>query len=369
MATATTIGPGQDFGGTGTIIPLLEVSGNLQVGFSRNRKAYALNRWVQQKGVSSPVGTFMQFDAADHIRKLGTSKWPIGTPSPVQESNGIGWTSTAFECERYRRSARIDADTLKMASFDYEKKISNKLAVQLMQERQQAAIALATTSSTYAASHYAATGTLASGTSAFNGPGGGSLYDGTTANPVLKRALDNMALQIRQDTGGLVTPDMLSVTCNVATATRLARTRELREFLSNSQFAQNLITGGRGGALKGEADKSDLPPMLYDYKWCIEDAFVNRGERGNANATAGTGDINEYMFPTNALVMSVAEGDLRPEDGDTGYSTFTFFLWEDMTAIKQVDDYQRAVNLAVTEWWTVKATAPVTGAYVADISL
>lgn len=339
-------------GGINTIIPLHDASGNLQIEFSRNPKSCKLNKYTVQQAVSVPRGAYAYFNPNDTIRLKSGSKWAPGTPSPTGYTNLQGFEQKNFVCERYAFVSTLDQLGVDVGSWDVQKMHAKRLALQAMISRTNVVLGVITNTANYAAANVV-TATVASGS--------GFLDGGTTADPRIMNAFQYAMQLIQVATGGRagVAGAKFGALMSVDTARRLSRSREIREYVMQQINAPSLVTGSDESFMS--STNYMLPDMLYKVDVVVEDTFINTGN------DASVLDVNSNVMPNNVIIIYVREGGFNKEYGDQSFSSFTQFVYEDMTTEAMVNTWDRLVALRVTDFFDFKITSPVSVVVITNV--
>jgi hypothetical protein len=333
---------GQNPGGLNTIIPLHDQSGHLQISFGRDPKSYALNQYTAQINCPGPMGSYLKFDPKDAHRSPNDAKWPLGTPRPKRPHSLQNFSVYNFVAERYSYEAILDNVSIDVADFDVTKVHTEKLAREAMLNRTVQCLTNVLAESNYSTTHIATATALA----------GGFLNAGTTSNPILMKTLQEAALIIQKDTGGIGGRGRaISILMSNTMAVQLSRSREIREYVSNMVGAQDMVTGD------GWYEQYGIPKKLFGFPVVIEDAYVNVGIKENA-----TSDVNTTVSSVlnNAIFLFVREGDLSKGYMDAGFSSWTQFVYNDFATKAKIDDYDGLTYLSVEDFYDIKVTAPET---------
>lgn len=341
--------PGIVPGGMNTIIPLSEVSGHLQVAFGRNPKSYPLNLYTSMQSCPLPRGAYTYFNPLDFVRTRRDMTWAIGQPRPDGGLNHQGFTQKNFECVRYSEQTRLDNVSIDVSSFNITKLYGERIARQIMLNRTNLACNKLTNSANYPASNVVT----------FSSLGGGFANAGTTSTPYLFKALTQAAQLIFQQTGRVGLGELTFV-CNAKSAILLAASREIREYVMQAPDSAKMISMEGNDQLYSTSSYL-LPPKLYRFNVVVEDSWVNVGQPESTN------DTLTPCFPDNVGLVLLREGDLMKDFGDSGYSTATQFVYKDFDTIVQKDEYNQLTYMAVTDYWTLELTAPVTGVILTNL--
>jgi len=326
-----------------TVIPLLELSGNLMVGYGRNLDK-SVNKYSKVTPVKSRVGNYLRFNPKD-LARLTTlpqkSHWPLGTPSPTGTANTVGFETLPFRTDREAFPTTLDKTVVDVSSFPIMKTHTSALAQRAHSYLAYRVCAELANTANYDATHTATATALA----------GGSLAGGTTSDPRIKIALDSASRVIQADTFGAVNWTNLSILLNPMTAQRLGASREIREYVMQQQSSPEYLkmNAGEARGIYG------LPSVLYGYKVVVEDIFYNAYNRKNASEGATP------VMPDNTIVVFLNEGDLEVPEGATSYATCHRFAYEEYTIETREDSWHRMVDLRVTMDFDVQIVAPPTG--------
>ncbi len=329
-------------------VPFLELSGNLKVKFARNPKSVRakLNAYTKQQAVSSVRGNYLYFDPKYLGRITRDSRWPYNSDRPGGQDEGQTFEVRDFFCERHSFKDSLDLTVEKLASFDVQKVVTESLALKAMVRRSYLTNALINTTGEYPAAHVI-TATTA---------GGGFLHTGTTANPVILKTVNYARNLIQLATASAFEGGEFGMLMNPVTARKLMETRELREYLMQQAGSLGNVTGKDETYWAGEG----LPPYLYNTKVIVENTTVNTG---NPNATE-TGQA--YIFPDNRIIFFLREGDLEAGEGTATFSTWTQFVYEDMSVEAHVDQPNRRLWFTVTDNFAIETTSPLSAVVVTN---
>jgi hypothetical protein len=349
-------------GGNDTFIPTLDLSGNLQVRFSRNVQSYGVNRYMKVVPVKKTRGSYLYFNPFDQIRlninastpsKSGV-KWAPGTPRPRNTLGSIGFEVRTFTTQRYSESITLDSQGIDLANWDVQKANTEALAQKMMTLRAFNACSALTTSGNYPAAHVKASATAVGV--------GGTTASGTTSDPRIKKLLDAAGIQIQKATGGRIRQGELAVLINAETAIKWSQTREIREYVMQSAGSEKMLTM-RGTPLNS---RYGLPDYLYDYQVIVEDLFYDDANRPGTTTLYDAQAASPVFPASHALILTRSEN-LEGAEGAADYSTGAFFVYEDMTVESQEDKWNRLVDLSVVDNYDTKITAPVASYLVQDV--
>lgn len=340
-----------------TVIPLFELSGNLMVAYGRNQKDFAVNKYSRVTPVKSIVGNYLKFNPLDLARfpNLPSSPssaqgpaWPPGTPPQTGFTETYGFETTPFRTQRFQFPITLDKRAVDVASFPIMKTHTAVLGQRAMTHRAWRTCQTLALTSNYASSHVATASSLS---------GTGFLDGGTTADPRIMTAFNAATRIIMQDTFGSIRYGQISALMNHNTALKLAKSREIREYVMQQE-----------GAIKNvRMDDANyngvygLPGVLYNVKIVVEDAFYNPYNRGNS---AETGSV---VFPDNKIVLFVADGDLEVPEGATSFCTCHSFVFEEFGLETKDDEWDRLVYMRGVMDYDVQIVAPPTGFVITEV--
>ncbi len=349
-------------GSTNVFIPSTnaDADGRLIVGFSRNIAKFGLPNYVQMVPVGAPLGYYMKITVQEAVRVVNTQdfSWPDGQERPQRNRDTESFTFVPFMPQRYAYGFNLGTKTVQHATWPIKEAHAGIKASQCMTNRTVRMWQILTAPGTWMAAgdpngdltadHYSATGTALAG---------GPLYNGTSVNPLLKKAMNNIAIQITLDTASAVTgqPDEIAFVMNPVSAARLSISPEIHDFVKGSAFSPELVRQGWTGAKYG------LPPTYNGYKLVVE-------ESSRVPTRVGDTLVRKFVVPDNALVALSRVGGLEGVYGAPSFSTATIFHLEEMSIETKDDQWNRMVEGAVTEDVWEALTCPASGWYVADMS-
>lgn len=338
-------------GGSDTVIPLFELSGELMVAYGRNIKDFSVNKYSRVTSVKSTVGTYLQFNPLDIVRMTAlpaSPHWAPGTPRPTGGYETLGFSAQPFRTSREAWAVTLDKRSVDVANFPVMKSHTAALGQRAMTFRAYQTCAAMTNTNNFPATHVS-TATLLNGA--------GFVQSGTTSDPRWMNTLNAAARIIQQDTFSAVRYGHLSVLMNHNTALRLAATRELREYLMQQSGSPKLIhmTDPELAGMYG------LPKTYYNYTIVVEDAFYNPQNRGNSAEGGVT------VMPDNTAVMFLADGDLEVPEGATSFSTCHMFAYEELTLETKDDPWNRMVEMGAVMDFQIQIVAPVTGFIIQNL--
>ncbi len=342
--------------GTQVYVPLLELSGKIQVNYGRSVSSLKakLNGYTKQVTTTGMRGNYLRFNPAENARLGRDLRWAQNTPRPLGRDNGIAWKVAQWEVERYQDARVLDMDTVDVANFEVQAFTTAALAQIVMANRTNKVCSKITTSGNYPASQVKTASTLC----------GGFLDTGTTANPLFMVALQEAKAVIQSGTFSRFSDGELGFLCNPNTARKLSRTRELREYVAQQAGSFDFIKGKvkeyNGGYM--------LPPLVYDTQVIVEDTMLTTDPVNKSGTEAETGT---FAFPDNTAIVFARAGDLGASEGTVGqdFSTFTQFVYGkgDMALESQTDNWNRQQYFGITDWFGVEITSPLTAVLITNL--
>jgi hypothetical protein len=355
-------GPGFP-GSTNVFIPSTnaDVDGRLIIGFSRNARDFTLPQYIQYTKMPAPIAYYLKLTNQEMGRVVNVADfvWPDNELRPQRNRDTESFNFIPFRAERNDYGFQIGTRTVQYASWPIKEQHAAIKAAQCMTARTVRMLGVLTTVASWqttadpdlSANHVAATATAL-------GVTGGSLYAGTSTDPRILKALNIMALAVTKDTMAVVTaqPDQMCLVINPTTASNMATSAEIHDYLKGSPAALNEVVNN----ITPNA-KYGLPGNLYGYKVCIEPAVRVTGRVGAALARS-------FALADNALLFLSRVGGIEGVYGAPSFSTATMFYLEEMTVETFDDPKNRLVEGHVVEDTAEVLTCPASGYYVVDVS-
>lgn len=322
-------------------VPFLDLSGNLLVKFARNPNTVRakLNAYTQLQNVSTVRGNYLYFDPAYIGRVPKNAKWPYNSNRPQHVNDGQTFSVRDFFCERYSFEDSLDLTVEKLASFPVQKVVTESIALNAMINRTRVLNAMINTTSNYPAANVVTAATA----------GGGFLDTGTTANPVLFKAVNYAKNLLQLATASSFEGGELGMLMNPNTARKLAVSREIREFVMQAETSPAFVMGKEQAFMSGEG----LPQYLYNCKVIVENCTVNLNNPGAAS------DVQTYVFPDNRIIFFLRPGDFEQSEGSPTFAAWTQFVYEDMQVEAFVDQKHRRLHFTVTDNFAPEVTSAV----------
>lgn len=335
-----------------------KANGQIIVGFSRNAKNFTLPNYCQYVPITEPVGYYLKItnQEAARIVNVDDFAWPDGAARPQRNRGTESFRFVPFRTERYDYGFVLGKKSVENASWDIINQHSGITAAQCMTSRTMRAVSALTTSANWTAStdedltvdHYSATAT-ALGV-------GGSVYAGTSTDPRFLQMCNLVAQKVTLDTLAVVKgqPDEMSVMFNPVTASNLAKSAEIHDYLKGSPDAiQTIINNISPNAMYG------LPERLYGYRVIVEPSV-------KVTSRSGTTLNRTFVMPDNAIVFTSRVGGLEGVYGAPSFSTLTSFLYEEMTVEVFSSPRDRREEGHVAEDTFEAVTCPASGWYIAN---
>lgn len=349
--------------GTNTYIPSFDATGQLVVSFSRNPKDFALNKYITITPVKKSSGYYLKLNAEQAARvaydSLKDHVWHDGNDAPHGEWNNEKFEWLNFNTQRYVFPFRLGYKAVDQADWKIVASYSAINAQQAMTARvvkvwdklQTAAKTVANggTEEITVQSCTESGNAFTSGVGLNKGDSGD--INGSTAakGPILKQALNKVAIDLNKATLGACGPKEMCIIINPTTADAISRSKELHTYLKESPVALAQIRGD-SDSING---KYGLPDKLYGYDIIIEDVVQVKNKKG---ATRTTG----YVCPDNEAWVLARPGDLVGFEGSPSFSTVHLFAYEEMTVEQKDDPDNRRINARIVEDYGVEIVAPIT---------
>lgn len=324
-----------------------DVTANLVIGYSRDVKSFGVNRYTKLIPVKKSQGYYTRISVGQQARlqymDLRDWLWNPGQDRPKGNWNQDGFQNFPFTTVRRSYSTTLDTKTVDLASFQLQPIMMATISQQAMTARTQSAVGVMNNAANWYSTHTSTATTI----------GGGLWNAGTAASPNIQQSLYNMAIQINQDTLGVVKAGMLTLVINPVLARAAAQSQEIRSYLSNQVDAIKYLEG-KAPTMQ---DMYNLPKTLYGFPVEIEDTVVNRGKPTPNDDFSNS----SYLQPNGNAVLLGRPGDLVGSEGTTDYSTVQFFMYEEMSSETFTDTENRKILLSLTEDYDVQVVAPASG--------
>ncbi len=329
-------------------IPDHESSGKLVIDFSRNVNRFALPSYTQIVPVKKMMGRYLEMTVEQAGRigpaDLAEFDWPDGALAPTGWDNTESHEFKPYSCKRQAFPVTLGDLTLEQADWDMESQYSTGIQPQLaMTARTQGAITTLTTAGNYAASHTSAVASISGNT--------GNWAASTTARQDIKRSLLHAADIISLDTLDVVMPEQLILVMSPGCAKAISVSQEIADYLKGSPEAYAYVKGDL--VSQNRNIRYGIPPTLYGFPVYVEGTAKTTSKKG---ATTAKSRVLADSTPFMCSVVGGLEGKNGPS-----FSTFTFFMKEEMTVENLKDKQNRLTNIRLVENYAGVLTAPVSG--------
>jgi hypothetical protein len=351
-----------------------EAQRRLLVGFAMNEEIWALNNYITVFGADKPIAYYPRFYHADFVRvPHATSvdaRWADASERPKADP-GPRFVNEAYELQRYGQSMYVGDLAQEFSDIGSLIKINQDyLASKAMIRRSILTATELTTSTNFQTStivhFYAKYGVLANaavtlGYSAgyFGAAGTDNISVGTINDPIIGKVVKHGVKTILKKTNGQVTPKDLMLVCNPNTADRLANTQEIRAFIAQ-QVDSIKYTKGEGDF---KLDSFGLPSPLYGIRVLVDSTVKVTGKHDNVNEDAQT-----FVIPDGLFAIVSRPGSVTGMAGSSSFSTVAMFQHKKdaMKPETLPDTRSRRVEVAMTDFFTVKVVAPETAFIIQD---
>jgi hypothetical protein len=355
--------------GSNTFVPSFDATGSLTVGFAKNTKDFAINKYISITNVKKTAGYYLQLNTESAARVtdalINSATWHDGQDAPTGE-----WEREAFEfrqyaTQRYAFPFRIGYRAADQADWKIVASHAAMAAQRAMTSRASRVIDVLQAPGAFPVGNditCVATQSPEGQTPSLflNAGDSGDLNQGTSKGPALKRALNWAARKVLQNTLGVVKKEDLSIVINPNVADALSRSKELHTYLKESPAALAQVRGD-ADSLNGEYG---LPDKIYGYKIIIEDTVkVTQKKRTGRNQVIDPLNVptEEGFILGDNLLMLARPGQLEALEGGQSFSTCHIFAYEEMTVEQRDDPDNRRIAGRVVEDYDVQIVAPVTG--------
>jgi hypothetical protein len=329
--------------GTNTFVPSFDATGHLVVGYSRNPKDFALNKYVTIIPVKRSIGYYLRLTAENAARILSADAheavWHDGNDAPAGLHNLESHEFHQYNTLRYAFPFRLGWKAIQQADWKVLAVHSANAAQQAMTARTLLTGSLITTSGNYATGH----------TDTATNLGGGFWSAGTATNPIIKKTLNKAAQKIQKSTLGVVRPKDLALVISPVVADEMGRSQEVHTFLKESQFALAQVRGD----VENQNGVWGLPTHLYGFPIVVEDTVRVTSKKGATLAS-------DYLFDGNKAALIARPGQLVSE-GSRSFSTIIIFMFEEMSVESKDDPDNRRTAGRVVEDYAVVMASPISG--------
>ncbi len=336
---------------TSVFIPDHAGTANLVTSFSRKPSTFKVGQWASYTPITKPEAYFLKLNFDMCARFMGARSgtyvaaptiWPRGADAPQLTTGLESFEYTRVSTQRHADGYTLDRDTAQLADWDIKAVQDSFFAQKAMTEREIVAIAAATTTSNYDSTHYATATSW----------GGGYLNEGTSANPIFKRALQAMFRRIFMDTRGAVQMSDMVCVMNPATANLISQSAEITDFVKNNQFGYEQLKGTL-------LTNWGMPAEYQGFRIVVDDTVYVPTAPGPAGATVPQTGYGAWPWGTVALLAR--PGSLISQAGGPSFSTIHVWLREDMVVETMDDPNNRKFVSRIVNDYDVDCVAPVTG--------
>lgn len=345
---------------TNTYVPNHEASGNLVVGFSRNPDTFPISKYVKYVPAKQMNGLYLVWTSQEASRILTTNdrehNWADGDAAPTwtTQLESSAWYS--FLTQRKAYPFGMGALAADQATWPIMAANGAVAAQKAMTARTYWAQSILTTQANWPTTNYA-----------WVNPGGGSpsilpagqnwstgsVGYSSNPGPNIKTCMNYACIQIHKTTQGVVNPNKLCMVINPNTATLMAQSTEIQDFLKQNPDSFRFMQGGSD--LNPNAQWG-LPPKLYMVDICVEDTVVNTSNPGP------NGPTFTYACPDGTAIFMAREGDLEGIEGAPNFSTMhVFFHKDELTVETKYDTDNRRYMGRVVSNYVPQLVAPTSG--------
>lgn len=337
---------------TDVFVPNWEASGRLAVGYARNVKDFAVNKYVQLVKSPKVRGYWMKLTAQEAARVVSTNDyvWSWAQERPLRPDGLESFNLNEFTVTRYDYGFNLDHDTIEQAEWEVAEQHAKIHAAKAMTARTINVLSAITTTSNWQTSNDA--DMTSNHTNTATSLAGGQFDKGTSVTPYIKIGLDKIAAQILLDTLGTVTPDKLQVIINPNQARLWAESPEIHDYIKGSPAAIDEIrTGSSPNARYGPG----LPSQIYGYPILVEPTVKVTSRKG---ATLS----KSFAFPDQQVAVVARVGELEGVYGMPSFSSVSLFWYKDEMTLERFDDPKnRRAEYHVVDAYTAVVTSPLSG--------
>ena len=304
---------------------------DLQIAYAKNPARYSHLRCLQRIPSAKIRGPYLEMDPNSAARVLnnGAQNWADNSLRPPHRN--APHRIREFNTERDSKTAQLGLLATEQAQFALERMHAADKATEAMNNKLAQFERIATDPAVLTAVRPASDSDI-----------GGALDTGTSANKRVKKAFNKMVREIIREGRGAVALNQIGCWMGPTTASKIAETAEVSDFLAGSPAARDLIMHG------GEYNTFGLPANLYGVDITVaNESFVTSKEA--EDEPINSDDLN--AAPANPASPV----------------TFTEFYHEDMTVETFDDRENRVRRLHVTNNYDHKGTSPRTGRILRDV--
>lgn len=314
MSSGTPVLPG----GNNTYVRSFgEGSDKLVVGFSRNPKDFALNRYVQIRDVTLKSGFYLRINTEEAGRIINSDLadfvWPDGADRPQGNDGTEQFAFHDYRTQRYNYAWKIGQEAIEQAAWGVVESHEAIKAQQAMTARTVRTHGVLANDANWESDHVIDVTTIVGNT----GPWDAS----TVARADIQRSINYALDIILKSTLSVVRRKDLKLVMNPNTAREIAQCQELKDYLKGSRYS---LPNFRSD--DAQFDEYGLPPRLYGVETVVEDATKVTSRRGAAARAA------DYCMADGVVYLLARPGGLvAPPGGGPSFSTVSLFMYEDMS--------------------------------------
>lgn len=336
--------------------PSTEATGGLLIGYARNEKDWAVLRITKTINVKQMVGLYIKWASqqAARISSDGSAEeWADGTIADSGVDNVEAFQMEGYRTKRYRYAFGIGELTAQQATFGMVVANQSVEAQRCMTQRTNMCYR-AIASATYPSGQNVIVDNAGAGGALF--ASGDNFATGTTANPYIKIALNDVAVSINQNTLGKVTPAQLKIVMNPNTARTMSQSQEIQDLVKQSIWGMAQL---RGDSAKNNGQWG-LPDKLYNYEVEVDPTVMSTGLRPSFTPI--------YAMPENTIYVLARIGALEGLLGEPSFSTVCGFFYggEMVTELKNDIDNKMILGRIITNYQYV-VVAPESGGILTDV--
>lgn len=336
-----------------TYVPSHEASGGLTVGYSRNPKKFRLNKYMKLVPVKKGQGYYLQITAEEAARVINTNLadfvWHDGAEAPMGNDNLESFQYVKFLTTRYAFAFNLGAKTIDMADWPVLSVHAGFAAQKSMTARTVGAQTGLTTGANWGSSTATATAVTT---------GGGRFDVSGPTDKFIRKAFNQIAENILQNTIGVVQRDELVAVFNPHDARLMGESEELRDYLKQGGAVSVAEVKGTDKAQNGTWG---LPSDLWGFRLEVEDAIRTTTRKGITTART-------YCLPTGNGEFMARPGGLLGMEGIPEFSSAQLFVYEEMTVETMNDSNNRRTVGRVVDDWAFSLVSSASGWLLTSIS-
>lgn len=341
------------------------------IGFALDPKKFNLNEIIQYVPAEKDRAIWTEIARDDFIRIDDPDDlvWHEANYSPLRRGNKLRHKTHEAILIRRRNSTLLGEN--EMAQFDLyglKELHLQMLMTQLMTQRHVRVTALLETS-----------GNWNGNTDTATNKGGGKWDVGTEQDPYFANGINNVVIAVNQATNGMITHQDLMCTMNPTDAGDIAKTAEIRQYMSRSEFSLMMQQDPYGAVNQ----QYGLPRKYCGVILRIDGALkVTTKDPGDAGTDSGT---RAFIKTGDSMYFTTRPGGVMGVPGSESFGTVTAFYAGEQETMQtgdgpvnvsgadlmlQVESFpepkHRLTELFVTEKMIEVISAPQTGYYVTD---